>query len=347
MIDMKPSQSPKYNMYTIGISFGFNLYSWTLVYSIKHMDYILINDIKFKYPSNKTFNRNLTCLSTLFNTKTKENNNSTIIATTDIGEIFLFSINNNTFYGAFQACSQGGNACLLCDNNTIFVGGGDSKLYKYVYSNHKNSWDMYAKIGLDSPIKSIVLNNNNNDSLIVTTLNCSVYTVDIKSMKCSLVFTGFNNYINNICFSEYNHLFVTSSMINGNIKIWDLSNYLVISEMSCNINCNSLLFYKNKYIISGLNNGSILCYLFDINNKDIYNNTSIKWQISNAHRDSVNSLYIANTKTTDLLFSGGNDGILRVWNFDTKSFISQFPLLIGYHIIYIYLYVYLYLFILC
>ena len=93
-----------------------------------------------------------------------------------------------------------------------------------------------------------------------------------------------------------------------------------------------LAFYENDKILTGFDDGSIICNHIDFKNNG--SETEIIWQIKSAHRGKVNCIEVCEvsekkTKNTKvLMLSGGDDGLLNVWNYNTKQLISQYHIMI-------------------
>lgn len=91
--------------------------------------------------------------------------------------------------------------------------------------------------------------------------------------------------------------------------VWDLNEMLVITRcVPLNMNRikgSSVYLDIDRTIISGWRDGFIRAYL--ITNKSI---SPLKWEIVNAHKGAVTSLYSDN----NYYLSGGEDSIIRVWS---------------------------------
>eukprot|EP01084_Bolivina_argentea_P002173 4005_1 len=333
----------KHNIYKILVSYSYNLYEWTLIYSVKHMEYILYKTLKFAYPSNRSFNRILTHLTKIcIDIGNNINNNFLIAATTNIGEIYLFDSKHNVYSDSFQVCSCGANVSCFINKYNILIGGGDGSLKQFYFDYNKTkTWILIKDIKLDSSINTLQLINENDNILYVyvTTIQSNVYKIDISisNIKQTLIYKSLFKSpfcpIYKVIFGKYNHIFATLTSINGILTIWDLSNYSTLGEIKNNNQNNgtALTFYNETKILTGFDNGTIIC-----NNIDFINNgrdTKIIWEIKNAHRGKVNCISIIcashNKKSNNiLLLSGGDDGLLNIWNYETKQLISQYHIMI-------------------
>ena len=91
---------------------------------------------------------------------------------------------------------------------------------------------------------------------------------------------------------------------NGALKIWDLSEYKSIytavpSKASKGSSC--CFAQDDGSLITGWRDGFVRCY-------DTQSNR-VLWEIANAHRGSVTSLYV----DANYILTGGEDGAVRVW----------------------------------
>lgn len=325
----------KHNIYKILISYQYNLYLWTIQYSVKYMEYVLSSKNKFSFPPNRTANRLLTNLSSIkIDDSSNSNNNFLIAATTNIGEVYLFSStsksNNNVFLNSFQACSRGANIVLFINKNNMIIGGGDGTI-KYFQENIKmDSWQMINKIQLKSSINTLQKISSN--IIYATSIESNVYEIDINNNgKYNLLFQSPFNPIHKIVFGEFNHIFATLTSLNGILTIWDLSNYLSLGEIiyeNGGSNGTALMFYKDNKILTGYDNGAIMCSSFNKNNNN--NKLLFEWEIKCGHRGKVNCISIICDKKLNilLLLSGGDDGLLNIWNYSTQQLIQQYHIMI-------------------
>ena len=87
-------------------------------------------------------------------------------------------------------------------------------------------------------------------------------------------------------------------------------------------------------VICGYKDGRIICW-------DLSNPTAIaKWEIANAHRESVLSIAVMPA----IFASGGKDGILRIWNSKSHSIIANFCPVIGFVIFQKFLFLHFFVF---
>eukprot|EP01084_Bolivina_argentea_P146988 257240_1 len=319
-------RNSKHNIYEILLTYQHNLYKWTLMYSVKHMEYILSSASKFAYPANRTFNRTLTHL-----TKTQiadsPNNNFMIAATTHIGEIFLFNSKNNVYTDSFQVCTRGANVSCFLNANNIIVGGGDGTVKQFAFDSSTKQWVLMKGTKLDSAVNSLQLSSDQTTMLFVTTTQSNVYKIDLATPSQSfvpqlLVQAPFCTISKIVFGTKYNHIFATLTSESGILTIWDLSNYLSLGQIKTadGSKGTALNSHEEDKMLTGFDNGKIVCNQIDFKTREM---TQL-WEIRSAHRGKVNCIEIVN----ELLLSGGDDGLLNIWNYNTKQLISQCHIMI-------------------
>jgi WD40 repeat protein len=101
---------------------------------------------------------------------------------------------------------------------------------------------------------------------------------------------------------------------NGAVKLWDLSEYKSIFTAASfkNSRGSSCCIAKDDgSLVTGWRDGFIRAY---------ETTGRVLWEIANAHRGSVTSLYC----DANYILSGGEDGAVRVWARTTRKLLIQF-----------------------
>jgi len=324
---VQDSTNSKHNVYKILVSYGHDLHEWTMRYSVKHMEYILSSDVKYAYPPNRTFNRTLTHLAC--SPLSAPNQSDLVAATTHVGEVYLFSPKHGVYTNAFQACSKGANVACFLDADNIFVGGGDGAL-KHFYLSNTTEWVLARSLKLPSAVNTLVLSQDRK-VMYATTSESNLYRIDPSTLAATLLLESPFNPISNIAFaSKYNHIFATLTSTDGMLKVWDLSNYHSVAEVRKHDNTVSkgtaLSYHDGNEILCGFDDGTIACNQIDFQDPA---KSGVRWKINNAHRGKVNCLKVLqDTKGNQLLLSGGDDGLLNIWNYNTKQLVFQITLMI-------------------
>jgi len=301
-------------------------HEWTIAYSVKHMEYGISGDVKYAYPPNRTLNRILTHLTC--SPLSSPNDTHLVAATTHIGEIYLFSPKHGVYHESFQACSKGAHVACFLDSRNMFVGGGDGTVKHFCFSN-SNEWALVRSLKLPSAVNTLALTADQK-VLYVTTTESNLYRIETSTFGASLLLESPFDPICCIAFGQkYSHIFATLTTTTGILKVWDLSNYLGVSEIrttTVKTRGTALTFHGENEILCGFDDGTVVCNT--INYQDP-SKTGESWRIANAHRGRVNCIkLIQDSKGNWLLMSGGDDGLLNIWNYGTKQMMSQFHLMI-------------------
>jgi WD40 repeat protein len=103
---------------------------------------------------------------------------------------------------------------------------------------------------------------------------------------------------------------------NGCFKIWDLSDYkstFTVTAPSNNVSGTSCcIALDDDTLTTGWSDGFIRCY--------VKGETTPRWEIANAHRGEVTSLYADG----NYILSGGSDGAVRIWARQNRKMLIQF-----------------------
>ena len=101
----------------------------------------------------------------------------------------------------------------------------------------------------------------------------------------------------------------------GIVKIWDLSEYRSVFTGSTgkqNSGSSCCIALDDDSIVTGWRDGFIRA--FDRTSQ------SIIWEVANAHRGAITSLYV----DANYILSGGQDGAVRVWARANRKLLIQF-----------------------
>ena len=227
------------------------------------------------------------------------------------GEICLFSI-SCAIYRATMPISSNGLLCMALQGDSLYVGSGDGKLKRMNIADGK--WNMTHEAQLDSKVMSITVSQDGQE-LIAGTVGGKLYRVLTTDLSFLLHTDAHTGSINDCFFHPKRSDQFVSIDENGISKIWDLSEYKSIftghtgkqnSGSSC---CIAL---DDDTIVTGWRDGFIRC--FDRNTQTII------WEIANAHRGAITSVYA----DANYILSGGQDGAVRVWARLNKKLLIQF-----------------------
>ena len=106
-------------------------------------------------------------------------------------------------------------------------------------------------------------------------------------------------------------LFVTCAS-DGNVRVWDLSDYGVLTNIMVPCPDCCVYFTVEDEIICGCADGGLQCYSAT--------DGSLLWQIPNAHSKAVTHI----ASTPECYLSTGEDGALRLWLKSNRRMLGQF-----------------------
>ena len=227
------------------------------------------------------------------------------------GEVCLFSISNQ-IYRATMPVSSNGLMSMAFLGEFIFVGSGDGKLKKLNIADGR--WNMTHEAQLDSKIMSLAISHDGKE-LIAGTMGGKLYRVLSDDLSYLLHTDAHTGGINDLYFSPKRSDQFVSIDEQGAVKVWDLSEYKpVFTATTGRQNCGSscCVALDDDSIVSGWVDGFIRCF-------DRTYQTLI-WEIANAHRGSVTSIYV----DANYILSGGQDGAVRIWARSNKKLLIQF-----------------------
>jgi cilia- and flagella-associated protein 52 len=149
--------------------------------------------------------------------------------------------------------------------------------------------------------------------LIAGTAGGKVYRMLLADLAFMLHTDAHTGSINDLVFGNRSDQFLAIDE-NGAVKLWDLSEYKSIftSLPLKNGRGSACCIAKDdNTMVTGWRDGFIRCY---------ESSGRIIWEIAQAHRGSVTSLYV----DANYILSGGEDGAVRVWARTTRKLLIQF-----------------------
>lgn len=207
--------------------------------------------------------------------------------------------------------ASNGVVCLALMDDFVFVGGGDGKVRKLNIAAGK--WALTHEAQLDNRVMSISVAADKKE-ILVGTAGGKLYRMLTGDLSFMLHTDSHTGCINDIVFGNRSDNFMCIDE-NGALKIWDLSEYkAVFTAVPGKASRGSSCCYAQDdgSLITGWRDGFVRCYDPSTNR--------VVWEIANAHRGSVTSLYV----DANYILSGGEDGAVRVWARTSRKLLIQF-----------------------
>lgn len=138
---------------------------------------------------------------------------------------------------------------------------------------------------------------------------------DLKSEKKKLTYFGPTSWVSSICIG---HAALFASSHDGLIYAWDKSNARLMQIYKGHNGWVRKIILNDKYIISGSSDGTIKEW-------DIFSGDCIR-TLKNAHKFGINCLELILIPETDSyhLYSAGDDGFIRVWDYKTLRCLCEY-----------------------
>lgn len=223
-----------------------------------------------------------------------------------------------------HAISQGVTACCMAPNADIIVGGGDGTVSIMRAPPAAGAHDVkrpkplatLSKTKLRGGVTSIAVDNYGPEgySFLIGTKACEIWQVFVTGygeiVSNTLLQSCHSTKINDIVFpADYSEVFATCSM--GDIRVWHLQECRELVRINIpNVECNCIAFTDDgRCILSGWSDGKIRAF-GPQTGKELY-------VINDAHQQGVTS--IASASTSDIIVSGGDEGMVRVWKVTDKK----------------------------
>jgi WD40 repeat protein len=173
---------------------------------------------------------------------------------------------------------------------------------------------------VDGAVTSLSLVANGTE-LLVGTETGRVYRMLTADLTSQLVAVGHTDKVTCVAFGSRSDVFASGTQ-KGNVKVWDLSDYGVLSETTVagengvEGGVASICWVGDEAVVTGWHDTFVRCH--DASTMQCL------WEIPNAHRGAVMSVAAHSDASLSYLLSGGSDGSVRVWALRSREMMLQF-----------------------
>lgn len=227
--------------------------------------------------------------------------------------------------------SLGVGVILLLDDDSIIIGAGDGTVDmvqerdinpdKLVQKGHGKlinpSLPMLIAVKSVSVTSTVTSAQKIGDQILVGTIQCELYMIDLKTFTVKLMVTCHTSTIYDVAFpSVFSDVFATASK--NDVRVWSVRTSQELLRISVpNFTCSGVIFtHDGKAIITSWNDGTIRAFTPQ--------NGKLIFTILNAHNKGVSA--IAVTTDNKKIVSGGGEGQVRVWDIKPSTQTLQFVL---------------------
>jgi len=177
-------------------------------------------------------------------------------------------------------------------------------------------WDLLAENVLDSPISSMTCSRDGAE-LIVGTKNGKLWRLLCSDLTATVQSASHTGAVTDVCFCPMASEAVATCSMTGEMDLWDLSDYSVISSAKSKSPALCICYSsKMGEIIVGYQDGFIRAW------EAVSGSVSkAAWEVPQAHRGAItaiaeSSLYIVS--------GGGEDCTVRLWHRQTREMMTHF-----------------------
>mmetsp|Transcript_9656 Transcript_9656/g.18846 ORF Transcript_9656/g.18846 Transcript_9656/m.18846 type:complete len:608 (-) Transcript_9656:5793-7616(-) len=227
---------------------------------------------------------------------------------TTSGDFLVVLVKNMHIIATQPACAQGVSSLFPTTPTQFFVGGGDGSLS--LWQLNESRILEVNRIQLRGALKSI---SGSSAGLLVGSDNGYHFWITLPAMTASTISENHTQPMTHVAFPRgVSDKFATSSE-DGTIRIWDGSDYSVISRCSASQAGAPLVFVLTlEVVFSGWQDGRLRTFRAD--------NGQCLWTIDNAHHGGVTAMDLSRNQR--FIVTGGEGGEVRVWEVRSKEMVS-------------------------
>jgi len=243
-----------------------------------------------------------------------------LLAGSSVGDLVVFKLSSKVYRASVPVCSGGLRALVAGPNGEVFCGGGDGSVRKLRGDDMR--WTLVAEAAVEGCVTSLSLVANGATELLVGTAQGRVYRMLCEDLTATLVAVGHTAKVTCVAFGTRSDVFCSGTN-DGNLKVWDLSDYGVLSECSVMAEQGSgeegvaaVCWVADSCVVSGWRDRGIRCH--------DASNMQQMWEIPNAHKGPITAVATHSDSSLSFLVSGSSDGSVKVWALRSRELLLQF-----------------------
>jgi len=300
------TQGARYPYYQMCTADSQNVLLHRIEFDLRTMSYGLQSD-RFQLPASG-LQRHYTCGYI--------RNEEFLVAGTTAGDLCVFSLPNKIFRSSIPVCNGGIASLVPAQENVIFLGSGDGKIKGIVGDDVV--WEVISDATLEfaqAAITSLSLAADGVE-LIAGTNNGKMFRVLTADLSSMLLQASHIAPVTGCAFAPgYSEWLATCSAA-GEMFVWDLSTYAHVATAVVQSPAKCIAYTKDpEEVLVGYDDGFVRAWCAKPGSHGRLN-----WQLTGAHRGGVTCL----CQSPNVLVTGGNDFVVRVWHRSTREMLTQF-----------------------
>jgi cilia- and flagella-associated protein 52 len=233
-----------------------------------------------------------------------------VYGATTSGDFVVASVRATRILTNTPACKKGLN-CVEAVTDGLIIGGGD-----FTVKLFDNELRCIKETSFDAPICSMSMSPDKSE-VILSTKKGTIYRLNTTTMQSITISESHTDAITSVAFAPTGSEKVATASMDGTIKVWDLTEYMVVST-SYPLKTQAVGTYPTcvgmtDVVLSGWNDGRVLAH-------DIWSGEHL-WSIDNAHVDGVSALAVSHNNR--FILTGGPHGEVRLWELRSRDLISH------------------------
>ncbi|XXQ35592.1 WD domain, G-beta repeat [Plasmodiophora brassicae] len=231
------------------------------------------------------------------------------------GDVLSFLVRNGGLCATIPACAGGVHALIVTPECDAIVGGGDGSIVCFRRENPRSYVDT-KRVRLPGGVSSL---SNSADwcEVVVGTLVGDAYRLRLSDLndkaQARVPSSNHSAPVNAIAFPPGVSDRFASCASDGTVKMWDVSDYTLISSGRCESHAATSLAVSEECIITGWDDGKIRSMEAATGDQ--------LWAIANAHTMGVSALALSPNEK--FIVSGGVDGDVRVWEIRNRDLLCR------------------------
>lgn len=248
-----------------------------------------------------------------------------LLCGTSSGDVLVFNAASGTYRTALTLTANGVTALLAApEYNCVIVTGGDGSIKKI--TGRDTEWTLVSQTAVHGAVSAACISCDTHQVVAMTSAGF-VYRVLTRDLAHTIAAESPLGGLTDVAVSAQHPDYFASTSRDGVVRVWDLSNYSIISTFSLEAQSvpkgaappqaampTSCAFdVQGSVVLSGWSDGRVRG--IDFSQRE----GKLAWTMANGHKGAVHTVRVCDK----YVLTGGEDSVSRIWARGAHELVAQ------------------------